>query len=102
MSRTGRFIPAGGWNKPAAAGYKDGMTKRMGIGLMTALAFLTVGRLGARQPGGPAMDVEKLGPQVGAVVPDFTLPDQRGTTHSLKSLMGPKGAILVFFRSADW
>ena len=78
------------------------MTIRMGIGLITALAFLTVGRLGARQPGSPAIDVEKLGPQVGAVVPDFTLPDQHGATRSLKSLMGPKGAILVFFRSADW
>ena len=78
------------------------MTIRMGIGLMTALAFLTVGRLGARQPGNPAIDVEKLGPQVGAMVPDFTLPDQHGAPRSLKSLMGPKGAILVFFRSADW
>ena len=78
------------------------MINRMGIGLITALAFLTVGRLGALQPGGPAIEVEKLGPQVGAVVPDFTLPDQHGATRSLKSLMGPKGAILVFFRSADW
>jgi hypothetical protein len=30
------------------------------------------------------------------------LPDQHGITRSLRSLMGPKGAILVFFRSADW
>jgi peroxiredoxin len=46
--------------------------------------------------------VETLGPQIGAPVPDFSLPDQRGATRSLQSLMGPKGAILVFFRSADW
>ena len=77
------------------------MHKRIGLGLITALACLTVGRLGA-QPVGPAIDVEKLGPQVGATVPDFTLPDQHGTVRSFKSLMGPKGAILVFFRSADW
>ena len=49
-----------------------------------------------------AIDVEKLGPQVGDSVPDFSLPDQHGTPQTLKSLMGPKGAILVFFRSADW
>ena len=78
------------------------MTKRIGIGVITALALLTMARLHARQPGGPALEVEKLGPQVGAVVPDFTLPDQHGAPRSLKSLMGPKGAILVFFRSADW
>ena len=91
-----------GWNKAGASGYKGGMYKRIGIGLVTALACLTVGRLGAQQPAGPAIEVEKLGPQVGAMVPDFTLPDQHGVTRSLKSLMGPKGAILVFFRSADW
>src|SRR5262245_16430531 len=48
------------------------------------------------------IDVQKLGPQVGAKVPDFSLPDQQGRTRTLRSVMGPKGALLVFFRSADW
>jgi hypothetical protein len=48
------------------------------------------------------IDVSKLGPQVGERVPDFSLPDQTGKTETLKSIMGPKGAMLVFFRSADW
>ena len=56
----------------------------------------------AAQPPAPAIDVQKLGPQVGARVPEFSLRDQHGETRSLSSLMGPKGAILVFFRSADW
>ena len=47
-------------------------------------------------------DVQTLGPQVGSKVPEFTLPDQSGHARSLKSLMGPKGLMLVFFRSADW
>jgi hypothetical protein len=47
-------------------------------------------------------DVTKLGPQVGEKVPDFSLPDQHGTTRTLASLMGPKGLVLVFNRSADW
>ena len=47
-------------------------------------------------------DVQKLGPQVGSRVPDFTLLDQKGQSRTLASLMGPKGLMLVFFRSADW
>jgi peroxiredoxin len=35
-------------------------------------------------------------------MPDFSLPDQSGKNHSLKSLLGPKGAVILFFRSADW
>jgi hypothetical protein len=42
------------------------------------------------------------GPEVGSTVPDFTAQDQAGRTQTLKSIMGPKGAMLVFFRSADW
>jgi hypothetical protein len=48
------------------------------------------------------IDVSKLGPQVGARVPDFTLRDQAGTERTLQSIMGPRGAMLVFMRSADW
>jgi hypothetical protein len=48
------------------------------------------------------IDVSKLGPQVGERVPDFNLADQNGKAWTLQSIMGPKGAMLVFFRSADW
>ena len=48
------------------------------------------------------IDVSKLGPQVGDRVPDFTLNDQTGTARTLKSIMGRRGAMLVFVRSADW
>ena len=47
-------------------------------------------------------DLQKLGPQVGSHVPDFTLLDQKGQSRTLTSLMGPKGLMLVFLRSADW
>ena len=49
-----------------------------------------------------AVDVTKLGPQVGDKVPDFSLSDQHGKTRTLFSLMGSKGLVLVFNRSADW
>ena len=42
------------------------------------------------------------GPAIGEPVPDFHLPDQNGKDWSLNQLMGPKGLLLVFTRSADW
>ena len=48
------------------------------------------------------IDVSKLGPQVGQPVPDFSLKDQNGKTWTRQSILGPRGAMLVFFRSADW
>jgi peroxiredoxin len=47
-------------------------------------------------------DVAAIGPKVGDRVQDFTLKDANGRTRSLKSAAGPKGTMLVFFRSADW
>lgn len=49
-----------------------------------------------------AIDTSKIGPQVGAVVPAFEGTDQFGTARTLASSYGPKGTMLVFFRSADW
>ena len=47
-------------------------------------------------------DALRTGPGIGEKVPDFTLPDQSGKQHSMQQLMGPKGLMLVFVRSADW
>lgn len=44
----------------------------------------------------------KTGPKAGEKVPDFTLPDHTGKPWSLHELMGPRGLLLVFVRSADW
>ena len=52
----------------------------------------------ARMP----IDIAKLGPQVGQQVPDFSLKDQNGKTWTRQGILGPNGAMLVFFRSADW
>ena len=64
-----------------------------------ALVILSVGALAQEVR---KIDVGKLGPQVGARVPDFNLGDQRGKVWTLQSVMGPKGSMIVFFRSADW
>lgn len=63
-----------------------------------ALCALVVALTGAA----PAQTAISTGPAPGTRVPDFEAPDQNGTRHSLRSIMGPKGAMLVFFRSADW
>jgi hypothetical protein len=49
-----------------------------------------------------AQQAIKTGPEVGATLPSFEAPDQNGRPQNLKSILGPKGALLVFFRSADW
>lgn len=49
-----------------------------------------------------AVDTSKIGPQVGQTVPPIRGIDQFGKTQTLESIYGPKGAMLVFFRSADW
>jgi len=39
---------------------------------------------------------------VGQKAPDFSARDQFGKQQSLETLKGPKGTVLLFFRSADW
>jgi len=42
------------------------------------------------------------GPAIGEKVPAFNLPDQSGEQKSLKDLIGKKGAVIDFHRSAAW
>ena len=56
------------------------------------LLLLLAGNLPARE----------YGPPVGHKMPNFKLPDQDGKVHTLKSLLGTKGAVILVYRSADW
>jgi hypothetical protein len=67
---------------------------------LALLMFLTPPVL-ARQAS-QKIDVSRLGPQVGQMVPDFRLQDAHGKVWTRDSIMGPNGAMLVFSRSADW
>jgi hypothetical protein len=71
-------------------GFPYWMTKKRACRLALALAAVC---LHAAVP---------TGPEVGQHVPGFRLPDQNGVERTLQSVLGPKGALLVFFRSADW
>jgi len=71
--------------------------------LLSAAALTLTGIAAGAQDLEPAqIDVASLGPQVGEIVPDFSLPDQNGRIWTRESIMGPRGAMLVFVRSADW
>ena len=76
------------------------MTMRFLRSALAPLVFLTQAAW-AQQPA-QKVDVSRLGPQVGHVVPDFRLQDAQGKAWTRDSIMGPKGAMLVFSRSADW
>ena len=65
-------------------------------------AFALPVRVHAQSAASALPDIGTLGPQVGTRVPDFTLNDQHGRAHTLVSLLGRRGLMLVFFRSADW
>jgi hypothetical protein len=45
---------------------------------------------------------EVAGVPAGNPVPPFRARDQFAKEHTLSSLMGPNGLVLLFFGSADW
>ena len=80
----------------------NGMLDRLGTVDFDVVADPVVAEINEMRDSLKKIDVSKLGPKVGERVPDFSLKDQSGKTWTLQSIMGPKGAWLVFIRSADW
>lgn len=66
------------------------------------LTCVTATALAQAPAGQTPVNLDRVGPAVGTAAPAFSLPDARGVTRSLQSLLGPKGALIVFNRSADW
>ena len=67
---------------------------------LVVLLSWTIGAA-AQAPAAP-VDTSRIGPQTGARVPPIAGVDQFGRSQTLDAVYGPKGAMLVFFRSADW
>ena len=44
----------------------------------------------------------QTGPEIGQRIPNFQGIDQNGRQQSFGSIRGPRGALIVFYRSADW
>ena len=49
-----------------------------------------------------SIELMSIGLAVGQKAPSFSLHDQFGRVQTLDTLKGPKGTVLLFFRSADW
>ena len=85
---------------------QQGRRAALGIALAGILfgvgSFLLQSRTPIDMQSRTPIDVASLGPQVGEQVPEFSLPDQNGQMRTLESILGPKGAMLLFHRSADW
>ena len=80
----------------------DAAVTTVGTAVAVALLAALLAQTAAMAQSPARIDVSKLGPQVGERVPDFTLKDQNGKIWTLQSIMGPKGAMIVFYRSAEW
>jgi len=46
--------------------------------------------------------LSNIGLAIGEHIPEFKVADQTGTLRDFESIRGPKGAVLYFYRSADW
>ena len=49
-----------------------------------------------------ALGARDYGPAIGSRMPELEMRDQHGKTRTLRNVLGPKGAVILFFRSADW
>jgi peroxiredoxin len=69
--------------------------KKQLISHLVILSFLIAGTLVAVS-GQPAAGDVPAPPAIGSTIEDFTLPDAEGKEHSLSSLRGKNGAVLIF------
>jgi hypothetical protein len=60
------------------------------------------GTLGDSTIHAASLELMSIGLAVGERAPVFSAGDQFGRTQTLDTLEGPKGTVLLFFRSADW
>src|SRR6266542_15070 len=70
------------------------MKKQYAVSLV--IASLVIIALAAVAGSGSSVSDLPAPPAIGTVIDDFKLPDANGTEHSLNSLKGKKGSILIF------
>ncbi|HLZ72731.1 MAG TPA: hypothetical protein VKV26_22735 [Dehalococcoidia bacterium] len=54
------------------------------------------------RPPYPPVDVERIGPALGARFPNVVLPDQHGAPVDLHAVRAGRRALVLFYRSAAW
>lgn len=82
---------------------------RLALGAIWMMGWLAAVPLLAQSQGGgfqaePWMNEAptSTGLEIGQKIPPFRAIDQNGRLQDFNSVRGPKGAAVVFFRSADW
>lgn len=80
------------------------MAKRPKVALLVWMVCLTpvAPVLAQQKQPSPASISAPIGLEVGEKAPAFSAADQYGRQQSNETLQGPKGTILLFFRSVDW
>ncbi len=68
-------------------------------GALLFASMLAVVTLGAAQRAGSSRPVPFA---VGDRIPQFHAPDQEGKERQFSDLVGAKGLVIFFFKSADW
>ena len=71
------------------------MKRRHAFSLLLATLLVLVGAVIAGS-GRTSGDAALVSPPIGATIEDFKLPDTDGTEHSLNSLKGKNGSVLIF------
>lgn len=72
------------------------MRKLSTVAFILALSFVVVAAAARMTKTASTRDDKPTPPALGAIVPDFTLPDADGREHTLASLKGKSGTILIF------
>ena len=93
--------------KSTAVRRGQGRLPAWAAGMFVLASLMAQGRLLAQAPGSDRpqwMDAPptSTGIAVGEKIPSFRAPDQNGRMQDFASIRGPKGAVIMFNRSADW
>jgi hypothetical protein len=80
---------------------ESGARMRIGVAIIFFVGLFGLSR-GQENPPTNHGVPPSVGLEIGQPAPAFALSDQFGHEQSNETLKGSKGAVLLFFRSADW
>ena len=74
---------------------------KIATSILFSIAVLALSSVQEKPASGDSV-TPAIGLNIGQPAPAFALTDQFGHEQSNQTLKGPKGTVIVFFRSADW
>lgn len=97
LKRAIKMIMPCAWSSPRRQGAVSALPSLIFLSLIFLSSFAGLSAPAAEKENPPGR-----GPAIGTKAPTFTLADANGRKTTLADLAGKKGAILLFYRSADW